>query len=242
MTLTGYLMIRIFSGEVKKREDTPIVYLTTYLSNLRNYIAKFNTIQVISQDLSMTQLFFRDPKVLQDDNYHTIILQAAKVGKLDVIRWMHQKHLCQCSRPKDDQNLRFNPINSAAYAGHFHVVKWLHENCGIARLSTDAIERAAIGEHLEILQYLDNNQYALEDALFDVVRYGILDSVKWFHAHYPIYLNYVVREFVEEYDKEWEEDFPYSLDYIKWLYEHYHEHICSNHLLVDKIQALGMSM
>jgi Ankyrin repeats (3 copies) len=115
----------------------------------------------------------------------SIFEAAARAGKLNSIKWLHEHEFPSDGRAMDE----------AARAGHLEVVKWLHFN-RTEGCSTQAMANAAERDHLHVMQFL--REHRTEGCCTRAPLYaaseGHLEVLQWLKLYYP---DIVSRAFVE---------------------------------------------
>jgi hypothetical protein len=135
---------------------------------------------------------------------------AALRGNLQVVKWLHENRpeyrpFADANRNRKKSRLHnqrreyrnrreheqnwnerspMNAMDDAAFAGHLHVVQWLHENRWEG-CSTDAMDKAASNNHLHVVQWLHihRTEGCTKNAMDMAAKNGHLDMVKWLHKN-----------------------------------------------------------
>lgn len=100
---------------------------------------------------------------------------AAKRGRLDIVKKLHQECPGECS---------VDAMNSAAAFGHLEIVQWLHDHRSEG-CSTAAMDRAAGNGHLEVVKWMHANRMegCTSAAMDSAAANGHLHIAQWLHEN-----------------------------------------------------------
>ena len=183
--------------------------INTYNSHFDELFDLYNFkiwIELIN-NLRSVQSMFRKKDVYVNGYRINAIDYAARVGNLEVIKWLHNN----C----DAQDICTTwAMNWAASYGHLEVVKWLHENRKEG-CTNHAMDYAAENGHLEVVKWLHVNRAegCTVWAINFAVDKGHLDVVKW------LYENRQEEIYVKDVHVIDNAAAKGHLEMIKWLHE-----------------------
>ncbi|OWZ07246.1 hypothetical protein PHMEG_00020384 [Phytophthora megakarya] len=104
----------------------------------------------------------------------SVLKEAARGGKLDVVKWLLDRHCPSTSAA----------MEAAAENGYLQIMQLLYANSE-AVCTSRALDRAASNGHLEVVKWLDAIDRSLycPAAMNRAAEFGHLDIVKWLHAN-----------------------------------------------------------
>jgi hypothetical protein len=155
---TLYSAVFASASRVKLGHDCGVTFDKKNTQQLAGRCAEVSTLQA-THDLGLA---------FTDD----VLIGAAASGSVPKLHWLHT-----------EQGWQLPPFLSyyAARSGSIDMLRWLKEH-GIA--STDTCVGAAYGAHLDVLQYLADEECEWDDyACVAAAKNGHLSTLQWLHEH-----------------------------------------------------------